>query len=54
MPGPPPPPPPPPPSASAPPPPSAGRNALLDDIQKGRKLKKAVTNDRSAPVIEGN
>ncbi|GBC04708.1 hypothetical protein RclHR1_05810020 [Rhizophagus clarus] len=53
MPGPPPPPPPPPPpSASAPPPPSAGRNALLGDIQKGKKLKKTVTNDRSAPVIE--
>ncbi|CAB4435883.1 unnamed protein product [Rhizophagus irregularis] len=54
MPGPPPPPPPPPPpSASAPPPPPAGRNALLDDIQKGKRLKKTVTNDRSAPVVEG-
>nr|XP_056717486.1 WAS/WASL-interacting protein family member 1 isoform X1 [Euleptes europaea] len=30
----------------------AGRNALLSDINKGKKLKKAVTNDRSAPVIE--
>ncbi|XP_053122968.1 WAS/WASL-interacting protein family member 1 [Hemicordylus capensis] len=30
----------------------AGRNALLSDISKGKKLKKAVTNDRSAPVIE--
>ncbi|XP_054827060.1 LOW QUALITY PROTEIN: WAS/WASL-interacting protein family member 1 [Eublepharis macularius] len=30
----------------------AGRNALLSDITKGKKLKKAVTNDRSAPVIE--
>ncbi|XP_034990871.1 WAS/WASL-interacting protein family member 1 [Zootoca vivipara] len=30
----------------------AGRNALLSDITKGKKLKKAVTNDRSAPVFE--
>ncbi|RIA84940.1 hypothetical protein C1645_831558 [Glomus cerebriforme] len=52
MPGPPPP-PPPPPAAPAPPPPSTGRNALLEDIQKGKKLKKSVTNDRSAPVIDG-
>lgn len=29
------------------------RNALLGQIQKGAKLKKAVTNDRSAPVIDG-
>ena len=29
------------------------RNALLDSIQKGRKLKKTVTNDRSAPMIGG-
>ncbi|CAG8578369.1 3394_t:CDS:2 [Acaulospora morrowiae] len=34
------------------PPPSNSRNALLSDIQKGRKLKKTVTNDRSAPVID--
>ncbi|CAG8518530.1 9797_t:CDS:2 [Paraglomus brasilianum] len=32
---------------------SGGRGALLADIQKGRKLKKATTNDRSAPAIEG-
>jgi WAS/WASL-interacting protein len=50
MPGPPPPPPPPP---AAPTPPPLGRNALLNDIQKGRRLKKAITNDRSAPVIDG-
>uniref|UniRef100_J3SDQ3 WAS/WASL-interacting protein family member 1-like n=1 Tax=Crotalus adamanteus TaxID=8729 RepID=J3SDQ3_CROAD len=30
----------------------AGRNALLSDITKGKKLKKAVTNDRSAPVFD--
>ncbi|XP_066468359.1 WAS/WASL-interacting protein family member 1 [Tiliqua scincoides] len=30
----------------------AGRNALLSDISKGKKLKKAVTNDRSAPVLD--
>lgn len=29
----------------------ADRNALLDQIQKGRKLKKATTNDRSAPIV---
>ncbi|KAJ1188118.1 hypothetical protein NDU88_004883 [Pleurodeles waltl] len=29
-----------------------GRNALLSDIHKGRKLKKAVTVDKSAPLIE--
>jgi len=27
------------------------RNALLDSIQKGKKLKKATTNDRSAPSL---
>jgi hypothetical protein len=26
------------------------RGALLSDIHKGMKLKKAVTNDRSAPI----
>ncbi|CAI2182875.1 12052_t:CDS:2, partial [Funneliformis geosporum] len=31
-----------------------GRNALLDDIQKGKRLKKAITNDRSSPIIEGS
>ncbi|XP_008117431.2 WAS/WASL-interacting protein family member 1 isoform X1 [Anolis carolinensis] len=30
----------------------AGRSALLSDITKGKRLKKAVTNDRSAPVID--
>ncbi|CAL1547998.1 unnamed protein product [Lymnaea stagnalis] len=55
---PPPPPPPPPPSGGAPPPPppsvpasSTGRMALLGDIRKGAKLKKAVTHDRSAPKV---
>ncbi|KAF3932118.1 hypothetical protein ABW20_dc0107171 [Dactylellina cionopaga] len=65
MPAPPPPPPPPPPGFGAPPPPpppgglpslpsgggGAGRGALLGDISKGIKLKKAVTNDRSAPTV---
>jgi hypothetical protein len=52
---PPPPGPPPPPvvSNSAPPPASKDRNALLGQIQKGAKLKKAVTVDKSKPVIEG-
>ncbi|KAM6483984.1 hypothetical protein HDV62DRAFT_310558 [Trichoderma sp. SZMC 28011] len=52
------PPPPPPPPGGAPgglparpPPSSGGRNALLADINKGRSLKKTVTNDRSAPVV---
>ncbi|KAI4193037.1 MAG: hypothetical protein LQ346_004026 [Caloplaca aetnensis] len=53
--GPPPPPPPPPSSSSVParPPPAVAkdRGALLTDITKGARLKKAVTNDRSAPVI---
>ncbi|KAH9508048.1 hypothetical protein Btru_052700 [Bulinus truncatus] len=55
--GPPLPPPPPPPSGAPPPPPppmpssSSGRSALLLDIQKGAKLKKATTNDRSAPKV---
>ncbi|ULU01056.1 hypothetical protein L3Y34_001442 [Caenorhabditis briggsae] len=48
---PPPPPPPPPVSSAAPPPASSARNALLGDIQKGMKLKKTVTNDRSAPSV---
>lgn len=29
-----------------------GRNALLSDIGKGARLKKAVTNDRSQPIID--
>ncbi|XP_059928399.1 WAS/WASL-interacting protein family member 1 [Gadus macrocephalus] len=61
-------PPPPPPPPCAPPPPSfasvnsqkpsqnrseqQGRSALLTDISKGARLKKAVTNDRSAPVVD--
>ncbi|KAK2026214.1 hypothetical protein LX32DRAFT_31126 [Colletotrichum zoysiae] len=54
--GPPPPPPPPggPPGAGAlpaRPPAGANRGALLSDITKGRALKKAVTNDRSAPIV---
>ena len=34
--------------SSGPPP---GRAAMLADIQKGARLKKAVTNDRSAPIL---
>ncbi|KAJ5047430.1 uncharacterized protein L3040_003257 [Drepanopeziza brunnea f. sp. 'multigermtubi'] len=60
---PPPPPPPPPPMGGGPPapppppgnlpsrPPAGNRGALLSDISKGKQLKKAVTNDRSAPMI---
>ncbi|CAH1156124.1 unnamed protein product [Phaedon cochleariae] len=55
-----PPPPPPPPMGSSGPPPifkppknSNDRDALLKSIQKGAKLKKAVTNDKSAPMIAG-
>ncbi|KAI1505270.1 hypothetical protein F5X99DRAFT_276254 [Biscogniauxia marginata] len=47
----PPPPPPPPGGLPSAPPPGAGRGALLTDITKGRALKKAVTNDRSAPIV---
>ncbi|KAI4125630.1 MAG: hypothetical protein LQ338_004157 [Usnochroma carphineum] len=56
-----PPPPPPPPlggvsSVPARPPPTVAkdRGALLTDITKGTKLKKAVTNDRSAPQIQNS
>ncbi|RDL41979.1 uncharacterized protein BP5553_01958 [Venustampulla echinocandica] len=60
---PPPPPPPPPPMMGGPPPPppppgnmpsrppAGNRGALLSDITKGKQLKKAVTNDRSAPIV---
>ncbi|KAL3962133.1 hypothetical protein ACCO45_003656 [Purpureocillium lilacinum] len=67
---PPPPPPPPPPGGGGPPPPppppllggagpprppgGGNRNALLADISKGKALKKAVTNDRSAPALAKN
>ncbi|CAE1290480.1 WIPF [Acanthosepion pharaonis] len=63
----PPPPPPPPPPPSGPPPSRSGigakssnnaiptdRNALLGEIQKGMRLKKTVTNDRSAPALGSN
>ncbi|KAL9033701.1 MAG: hypothetical protein Q9214_007387 [Letrouitia sp. 1 TL-2023] len=68
MPPPPPPPPPPMPNVPGPPPPppipggnlparppataTKDRGALLGDITKGTRLKKAVTNDRSAPQLE--
>lgn len=42
-------------SVSKPPPPkppsSAGRGALLSQIQKGARLKPTKTNDRSAPRV---
>ncbi|KAI0553315.1 hypothetical protein F4679DRAFT_464514 [Xylaria curta] len=49
------PPPPPPPPGGLPSRPAAGagRGALLGDIQKGRSLKKTVTNDRSGPQVGG-
>ncbi|GAB1196417.1 hypothetical protein APSETT444_005688 [Aspergillus pseudonomiae] len=67
MPPPPPPPPPPPGGMGGPPPPpppgalpsrpsgaeAKGRGALLSDIHKGARLKKTVTNDRSAPQLAG-
>lgn len=49
-------PPPPPPPLAAPSNktvPKVDRGALLSDIHKGIKLKKAVTNDRSNPLIAG-
>ncbi|KAK5134111.1 hypothetical protein LTR08_006886 [Meristemomyces frigidus] len=51
--GPPPPPPPPPPGGLPARPAQAGqgRGALLGDITKGARLKKATTNDRSAPIV---
>lgn len=51
-PAPPPPPPPPPAVAASMPPPQEGRNALLDSIQKGKKLKKTTTVDKSAPKLK--
>lgn len=55
------PPPPPPMAPAAPPPPlfkmsksdTNERDALLKSIRKGAKLKKTVTNDRSAPLVSG-
>lgn len=55
------PPPPPPMTPAAPPPPlfqmsksdANDRGALLKSIRNGAKLKKAVTNDRSAPQVSG-
>ena len=45
--------PPPPPAFTAPPPATKDRKALLGDIHKGKKLKKAVTVDKSGPKLDG-
>ena len=51
----PPPPPPPPSSLSSPSSKSSGgRAALLADIRSGTRLKKATTNDRSAPIVSNS
>jgi hypothetical protein len=47
------PPPPPPPAPAVDMDPPVSNSALLKSIQKGTKLKKVETNDRSAPTIEG-
>ena len=49
-----PPPPEPPPKAFSPPKGGGERKDLLNQIQKGSKLKKTVTNDRSAPILGTN
>ncbi|KAJ8301213.1 hypothetical protein KUTeg_020200 [Tegillarca granosa] len=49
--GPPAPPPPPAVAVQSPPPSSSGRSALLGAIRQGTRLKKATTNDRSAPKV---
>jgi len=48
------PPPPPPPTASTLPPVSKDRKGLLSDIQKGKKLKKTVTDDRSGAIVSAD
>ena len=40
-------------SPSKPPSGAGDRNALLQQIRTGAKLKKTVTNDRSQPLIDG-